>query len=99
MCYTSNVTENNNKSMKKVIVYSTPTCHYCHLAKDFFNEKGVEFSDVDVSVDQEALKMMVEKTGQMGVPVIAVGEGEDEQVVVGFDQGKLAEMLGLNEAA
>lgn len=65
---------------KKVIIYSTPTCPYCVYAKDFFKEKGVAFEDVDVSRDRARAIEMIEKSGQMGVPVIDV-EGE---VIVGF---------------
>lgn len=65
---------------KKVIVYSTPTCPYCVYAKNFFKEKGVSFEDVDVSKDYARAREMVEKSGQMGVPVIDIG-GE---IVIGF---------------
>jgi glutaredoxin 3 len=77
--------------MSKITIYSTPTCTYCQLAKQFFGENNVEFEDVDVSVDNEKLQEMVEMSGQMGVPVIKI----DEQVVVGFDEGKIKEMLGM----
>jgi len=65
---------------KKIIVYSTPTCPYCVYAKNFFKEKGLEFEDVDVSTDRVRAEEMIEKSGQMGVPVIDIG-GE---IVVGF---------------
>lgn len=74
---------------KKVTVYSTPTCGYCKAAKEFLTEKGVAFDDVDVSTDLEKRKEMVEKSGQMGVPVITVGE----EMMVGFDEAKLTELL------
>jgi glutaredoxin 3 len=74
-----------------VTIYSTPTCHFCHMAKDFFTENKVAYRDYDVANDMEKRKEMVEKSGQMGVPVIFVGD----QMVVGFDEGKLREMLGL----
>ncbi len=76
--------------MTKVTVYSTPTCPHCKHAKDFLKEKNVEFEDVDVSADRDKAKEMVEKSGQMGVPVIDV----DGKIVVGFDQAKLEEMIG-----
>lgn len=66
--------------MKKVIVYSTPTCPYCVYAKNFFNENNIPFEDVDVSKDYQRGIEMVQKSGQMGVPVIDI-EGE---IVVGF---------------
>jgi glutaredoxin-like YruB-family protein len=65
---------------KKIIIYSTPTCPYCIYAKDFFKEKGVSFEDVDVSRDHAKAKEMVQKSGQMGVPVIDIGGS----IVVGF---------------
>lgn len=77
--------------MAKVTIYSTPTCTYCQLAKQFFTENNVEYTEVDVAADAEKRTEMIEKTGQMGVPVIEV----DDQVVVGFDEGKVREMLGM----
>jgi len=87
-----NPKESSKKSSnKKVIVYSTPTCPYCHLVKDFLNENNVAFDDIDVSQDQEAAERMVQKSGQMGVPVVEIGD----EVVVGFDKDKIKELLGL----
>lgn len=77
--------------MAKVIIYSTPTCVYCKMAKALFKEKGVEFEEKDVATDLAARKEMVEKSGQLGVPVIDV----DGKVVVGFDKQYLMELLGL----
>ena len=76
---------------KKVIVYSTPTCPYCVYAKDFLKENNVEFEDIDVSKDQAKAKEMVEKSGQMGVPVLDIG-GE---IIVGFDKERIKKALGL----
>lgn len=82
--------------MKKVEIYSTPTCGYCKMAKEYFTEKGVEYVEYDVSVDEARRNEMVEKTGQMGVPVILIGEeGGEAEVTVGFDQSRVAELLGL----
>ncbi|MGM0628805.1 MAG: glutaredoxin family protein [Patescibacteria group bacterium] len=75
--------------MKEVTIYSTPTCVYCEMAKEFFKEKGVEFTDHDVSEETEKRQEMVEKSGQMGVPVIFVGEN----MVIGFDREKVEELL------
>ena len=80
--------------MSKVTVYSTPTCHFCHMAKDFFKEKGVEFEDFDVSKDLDKRKEMLEKSGQMGVPVIIV---DNKDVVVGFNRPQLVHLLGIKE--
>lgn len=77
---------------KNVVVYSTPTCMYCKMAKEYFTENGVTYTEHDVSTDEAARKEMMDKTGQMGVPVIDV----DGEVVIGFDQERLAELLGLD---
>lgn len=81
--------------MAEVTIYSTPTCGYCTLAKDFLQEKGVEYTEVDVSVDQQKAQEMVEKTGQMGVPVIIINKDGQEEILVGFDQVQLSNLLGL----
>lgn len=77
--------------MKKVSIYTTPTCGYCKMAKDFFTEKGVAYDEYNVGTDLEKRKEMVEKSGQMGVPVIFV----DNDMVIGFDKAKLASLLGI----
>jgi len=74
-----------------VTIYSTPTCHFCHMAKDYFNEKKVEFTDYDVAVDLAKRKEMVDVSKQMGVPVIKI----DDQIIVGFNQAKIDQLLGL----
>lgn len=76
-------------STKRVTVYSTPTCPYCHQVKEYLTQKGIEFSDFNVASDLEARNHMVQKSGQLGVPVIEV----DGQIVVGFNRGKLDELL------
>ena len=77
--------------MKKVLVYSTQSCSYCVRLKDFLKEKSVEFESYDVGADQEKAKEMVEKSKQMGVPVLDI-EGE---IIVGFDRPKIIKALGL----
>ena len=79
--------------MNKVTIYSTPTCHFCHMAKDFFKEKGIDFEDFNVSSDLEKRKEMVDKSGQMGVPVILI----KDQIIVGFNKPKIVELLGITE--
>ena len=79
------------KIMKKITIYSTPSCHFCHMAKDFFKEKNVAFEDFDVSSDLEKRKEMIDRSGQMGVPVIFI----DDQMVVGFNQPKIMEILDI----
>ena len=78
-------------TQKNVTIYSTPTCHFRHAAKDFFTANHVPFTDYNVGTDIEKRKEMVEKTGQMGVPVIVV----DNDVIVGFDEPKLRELLAV----
>lgn len=80
--------------MKKVTVYSTPTCTYCNMTKEFLTKHGVAFETVDVSTDQAKAEEIKERSGQMGVPVIDI-EGE---LVVGFDEERLTELLGLQAA-
>ncbi|MCK5096330.1 MAG: NrdH-redoxin [Candidatus Pacebacteria bacterium] len=82
--------------MKIVKVYSTSACGYCKMAKEFFTENNIEFEDYDVAADEAKRDEMVEKTGQMGVPVITIGdEGAEPEVVIGFDKPRISELLGL----
>jgi len=76
---------------KQVTIYSTPTCHFCHAAKEFFGEHNIAFTDVNVASDLVKRQEMIQKSGQMGVPVIDVG-GE---LVVGFDEDRLRELLNV----
>lgn len=75
--------------MKNVSIYSTPSCHFCHMAKDFFKEENIEYTEFNVAEDADKRSEMMEKTGQMGVPVIDIG-GE---LVVGFNEAKIKELL------
>lgn len=77
---------------KNVTIYSTPTCHFCHMAKEFLTEKGVPFTNYDVSTDIAKRQKMIELTGQMGVPVIVI----DEDILIGFDRAKLAAKVGVD---
>jgi glutaredoxin-like YruB-family protein len=77
--------------MAKVKVYSTPTCPWCHKAKDFLKEKKVEFEDIDVASNEEARNDMVKKSGQMGVPVLDI----DGKIIVGFDEEAIKKELKL----
>jgi len=75
--------------MEKVIVYSTTTCPFCVMVKDWLKDKGIAYEDYNVGTDQEKAKEMVDKSGQMGVPVIDVS-GE---IIIGFDKPKLESAL------
>ena len=77
--------------MKEVTIYTTPTCGYCKMAKEFFTENNVNYTEYNVGTDLEKRKEMIEKSGQMGVPVIFVGD----DMTVGFDKQKLSGLLGL----
>lgn len=82
--------------MKKVAIYSTPTCHYCQMAKAFFQEKGISYEEYNVAVDAAKRQEMVEKSGQMGVPVIEITNDDGTQDhIIGFDQRALASALGI----
>ncbi len=80
-----------SKPQPRVIVFSTPTCTYCNMAKKYFREKGIKFKDVDVSRDAAAARDMVRRSGQQGVPVIDIGG----KIVVGFDRPKIEKYLGI----
>lgn len=77
------------QNMKKVEIYSTPTCKYCGLAKDFFKKHNVAYTEYNVATDQVKRSEMVEKSGQLGVPVIDIGG----DVVVGYDEKVVKDLL------
>lgn len=82
--------------MKKVTIYSTPTCPYCKMEKQFLTEKGVKFEDVDVAGNQAKAEEMIKKSGQMGVPVTVISDDQGkEDIIVGFDQARLSKLLGI----
>ena len=74
-------------------IYSTQTCPYCEMAKEYLNEQGIEYKNFDVANDEEARKEMVEKSGQMGVPVIDI----DGKIIVGFNKPEIEKALNLNK--
>ena len=76
---------------KKVTVYSTPTCPFCIRAKQYLKENNIQFTEIDVSEEHEKAQEMINKSGQMGVPVIEI----DGQIIVGFDKEKIKETLGI----
>jgi glutaredoxin 3 len=81
--------------MKKVEIYSTANCHFCHMAKEYFKANNVEFSDYNVGTDTEKRNEMLELSGQMGVPVIVI---DKKDLVIGFNQKVLAGILGIQES-
>ncbi len=78
--------------MAKPIIYTTPTCMYCKMAKAFFIENNIEFEEKNVATDAEARDEMIHKTGQLGVPVTDFGNG----IVIGFDKEKFSELISKN---
>ena len=76
--------------MSKVTIYTTPSCVYCKMAKDFFSKNSVEYEEKNVATDVVARDLMIQKSGQMGVPVIEVYG----KIIIGFDQPRLKEALG-----
>jgi len=75
--------------MKNVIIYTTQTCVYCKMAKEYFIENNIEYEEKDVAIDSEASEEMIKKTGQLGVPVIDI----DGEIIIGFDKEKIENLL------
>ena len=80
----------------KVKIYSTPTCPWCEKTKEFLTEKKIKFENIDVVENPEKGREMVEKSGQMGVPVTIIEKGGKETIIVGFDKEKIAKTLGIS---
>ena len=72
-------------------IYTTPTCVYCKLTKEFFKQNKVDYKEINVAEDEQAAMKMIEKSGQMGVPVIEI----DGKIIVGYDKEALKQALGL----
>jgi glutaredoxin-like YruB-family protein len=77
------------KPVKRVTVYSTPTCSWCNTLKSWLKKNNIVFTDVDVSADQSAAEALVRRSGQQGVPQTDI----NGQIVVGFNQQRLKELL------
>ena len=77
--------------MPQVKIYSTPTCPYCVTLKEFLKEKSIAFEDVNVAQDAQAREEMIQKSNQMGVPVVDI----DGEIVVGFDRQKISKLLNI----
>ena len=76
----------------KITVYSTPSCPWCRKVKQYFKSLEIPFKDVDVSKNPKKAEEMYRKSGQMGVPVVVMGN----QVIVGFDKAKIDRILGIS---
>jgi glutaredoxin 3 len=77
--------------MKEVTIYSTPTCHYCQMAKAYFKENNIAYTEHDVAGDAEQRQIMMDKSGQMGVPVIQIGD----ELIIGFNKPVIMDLLGM----
>ena len=75
----------------KVTIYTTPTCGYCKMAKQYFNDKKIEYKEIDVTTNEQAAAEMIKKSGQNGVPVIEA----NGQIIIGFQRGAIDSALGL----
>lgn len=78
---------------KKAIIYSTPTCPYCEMAKEYFKRNNVEYEEHNVNENEEAAKEMIAKSHQLGVPVIDIGG----VIIVGFNRPEIDKALGINK--
>lgn len=76
---------------KTVTIYSTPTCHFCQMTKDFFKANNVTYTEYNVAADLQKRQEMIQKSGQMGVPVITI----DNEMIIGFDKERIAATLGV----
>lgn len=77
--------------MKEVTIYTTPTCMYCKIAKEYFKQHNVHYKEIDVSKNHEAAIEMIEKSGQQGVPVIEIDDG----IIIGFNKKALDQALNI----
>ncbi|MBI5079605.1 glutaredoxin family protein [Candidatus Wolfebacteria bacterium] len=75
--------------MKKIIIYTTPSCVYCHMTKEFLEQNNIAYEEKDVSANDKAREEMVKKSGQLGVPVIDI----DGNIIVGFDKKSLSRLF------
>ena len=80
---------------KSVSIYTTPSCHFCQMSKEFFKEHNVAYTEFNVAADMEKRQEMIDKSGQMGVPVIYIGD----EMIIGFDKKRIEEALGLGAEA
>lgn len=82
----------NHKYME-IKIYSTPFCGYCKLLKQYLDEQGVKYTDIDVVADKEAAHEMIEKSGQQGVPVTIAQKDGEEKIIIGFDKPRIDKLI------
>jgi glutaredoxin 3 len=85
------VEHTHREQTKRVKIYTTPACHWCSVAKQFFAEHGIAYTEVDVMTDRNGLREMLVATGQHAVPVVMVGE----KAMVGWCADEFRAMMGL----
>lgn len=85
--------EETKKQQPHIRVFSTPSCPYCVTLKTFLEEKGFQYEDIDVAEDDKAREEMIQKSGQMGVPVVDIGG----QIIIGFDKEKISQILNIKD--
>ncbi len=76
---------------QQVKIFTTPTCPWCKIAKDYLTSNKVEFENIDVSINPQAAQEMIQRSGEMGVPQLWIGN----EIVIGFDQARIAQLLNL----
>jgi glutaredoxin-like YruB-family protein len=79
--------------MAKIRIFSTAACPYCLALKEFLKERGFKFDDIDVAKNKEAAREMIEKSGQMGVPVVEIGG----TIIIGFARQKISKLLNIKD--
>lgn len=84
----------DKKDTPNVTVYSSPSCGFCHMAMEYFDQKGVKYTEKDISVDNDALSFVLDKIGQAVTPIITI----DDTIIVGFDRPKIDQALHLQAA-
>jgi glutaredoxin len=86
--------DKNTTTQPPVTVFSSPGCGFCHMATDYFDDKGVKYTERDITTDQEGLTFVLEKVGQAVTPIITIGD----EIIVGFDRPKIDEALHIAKA-
>ena len=79
------------KDAPKVTVYSSPTCGFCHMAMQYFDEKGIAYTERDITIDADAMQYILHTVGQAVTPIITIGD----EVIIGFDRPKIDKLLNL----
>ncbi len=82
-------------SFPPITIYTTKTCGYCRATKDLLRKNSVPFTEIDVSSDREKAREMIARSGQMGVPVLFIGEEGSEEMIIGFDESRIRQALSL----